>query len=214
MGRAAYKNLSLSPVGSRKHSGLHALLRFRIPIYLPFMKRMLLLTASCVVLLLTSCRSKRLHGFVVTKHTKDLELIPIKPPYIIFALQNEDTLKFSLHQTQAYLDSIVRKDINRWGYSSIKHIQRLAEEIRKRQTDTVVLENLSAVDRESLSGSMTNFIARELLVQGRAEVTLKSGERPARLLYTVYKDQLGGISADFKTEKGYTVYKTIIAFGE
>lgn len=162
-----------------------------------------------------SCKTGQNHSFIKTKRERQVHLTGAQTPHILFVLESGDTLKLSSRDIYSTLDGQAKRQIKSQGYLSDKSWQDLSEVLKNCDSDTLVFQNLSAVNSKSLSGILDIWVARELLLKGRAMVALKGvADNPKKLKYVFTKDVLGGKDGTFYTEGGKMVYSTIIAFGE
>lgn len=93
--------------------------------------------------------------------------------------------------------------------------KELADILQTQTTDTLVFQNRSAVNDKTISGILDTWIARELLLDGKASVVLKGqADSPKKLTYVFLRDNLGGQQGHFYTDENKLIYWTIIALGE
>lgn len=176
-----------------------------------YSKYFIVLTAVVLI----GCKSSLQNSFIKTSKQSEIVLKSIPKPFVVFVLESGDSLKFSKHDVQNLIKQHVDKEIKTWGYSSSPHITKIAEALGNLKADTLVYQNLSAVGIESISDNLDTWIARELLLEGKAEISLKDKQQqPARLKYIYTEDILSGQQGTFYSMDQKEIYRTIIALGE
>ena len=167
------------------------------------------------LMILFACKTGQNRSFIKTKKERQVVLVGAQAPHVLFVIESGDTLKFSSSDFYSELNEQHRKQIKRQGYLSDQSEYELSQTLKNLSSDTVVFQKLSAVDSRTLSGMLDTWMARELLLKGKASVGLKSQiEQPKKLKYVFLNDILGGQQGTFYTEAGRKLYMTIIAFGE
>ena len=162
-----------------------------------------------------SCKTGQNHNFIKLKREKQVILAGAPTPHLLFVLESRDTLKFSSRDIYSLLDERARKQIKNQGYLSDQSLKDLSEVLRSQGRDTIIFQKLSAVDGKTLRGILDIWIARELLLKGKAVVALNGQpDNPIRLKYIYIKDYLGGQQGTFYTEGGKKIYVAIISLGE
>lgn len=79
----------------------------------------------------------------------------------------------------------------------------------------MIYQNLAAVDSKSLTGNLDLWIAKNLLFNGKAEISLQDQTIKATKLKCVYKkDVLGGMRGTFYSTDNKKVYTGVICLGE
>lgn len=145
----------------------------------------------------------------------DITLKNISQPYVVFVLQNADTIRFSKLDVCNAIDGQLNNEIKKWGYITSKHLTDLAEILKPLRSDTMIYQNLAAVDSKSLSGNLDLWVAKDLLVNGKAEISLQDLTiKVTKLKYVYTKDILGGEQGTFYTVANKKVYTAIISLGE
>jgi hypothetical protein len=158
---------------------------------------------------------KTSQSFIKNKREKTIFLSEISNPKILFLLKNNDTLKFSNNDVINEIEYFIKREINSVGYLVSKDLSGISQTLNKKISDTIVLQNQSAIDSKKLSGNLDNWIARELLLKGRGEVCRhQDTQRISMLKYVYTKDKLGGQQGTFFTENGQEVFSTGISLGE
>jgi len=164
---------------------------------------------------LLACKTGQNHSFIKTKKEKQVTLAGAQTPHVVFSLQNGDTLKFSCRDIFSMLDNDIKQQIKSQGYLTNQTWQNLSETMKDQNRDTLIFQNLSAVKDKTISGILDTWIARELLLKGKAIVALKGQTvNPKRLKYVFLRDKLGGQQGNFYADDNKLVYWTIIALGE
>lgn len=176
----------------------------------PYITYLVLLTATLQV----SCKARQNRSFIKTTKQSEITLKSITSPYIIFTLQSRDTIRFSKQDFVDILDQWIKSEIKKWGYSSSTHLAALSESLKNTNNDTIIYQNLSAVDSKTISGNLDSWIANKLLSGGKAKISLKGQKQsPEKLKYVYTKDVLGGEQGAYYYENRQ-VYRAIISFGE
>jgi hypothetical protein len=161
------------------------------------------------------CKSTRNNGFIKSTSKRDITLKSISEPYVVFVLQNADTIRFSKLDVSDAIDDQLNNEIKKWGYITSKHLTDLAEILKPLRSDTMIYQNLAAVDSKSLSGNLDLWIAKELLFNGKAEISLQDQAiKVTKLKYVYTKNILGGEQGSFYTVDNKKVYTVIISLGE
>ena len=159
-----------------------------------------------------SCKTRQIGGFIKTNKESEITLQNISSPYIVFVLQSGDSIRFSKHDFLDIINQSINSEIKRWGYSSSPHLSALAEPLKILTNDTIVYQNLSAVDSKTISGNLDSWIANRLLLNGKASISFKE-QKPQKLKYVFTKDILGGEQGTFYFENR-EIYRSIISLGE
>ncbi|RZK05968.1 MAG: hypothetical protein EOO46_15565 [Flavobacterium sp.] len=163
---------------------------------------------------MSGCKTRHT-GFIKSTKEQDVTLSSVASPYIIFVLENKDTINFGRQDIVNLIDERLAKEVKRIGYLSSKHLAELRESLRNVNTDTIVFQNLSAVGIMTISDNLDGWIARELLLNGKAAVALRGDRKPIdKLKYVYVRDVLGGEQGSFYTTDNRLVYQTIISLGE
>ena len=163
---------------------------------------------------MTGCKT-RPTGFIKTTKEHEVTLESIASPRIHFVLETKDTIIFARQDIVDIIDGRLSKEVKRVGYLSSKHLADLRESLRSMNADTTVFQNISAVGMITVSDNLDGWIARELLLEGKAAVALTNGRKQTdRLKYVYVRDVLGGEQGSFYTTDYRLVYRAIISLGE
>lgn len=167
-----------------------------------------------IVAFQVSCKTRQNSGFVKTTKESEITLQDISSPHIVFALQRGDTIRFSKQDIVDIIDQSINSEIKRWGYSSSPHLSALSEPLKVLTKDTIVYQNLSAVDSKTISGNLDSWIANRLLLNGKASISLREQKQsPQKLKYIYTRDILGGEQGAYYFENR-EIYRSIISLGE
>jgi hypothetical protein len=154
-------------------------------------------------------------GFIKTTKEHEVRLASITSPYINFVLETNDTIIFGRQDIIDIIDERLSKEVKRIGYLSSKLLADLSENLKSLNADTTVFQNLSAVGTMTICDNLDGWIARELLLDGKAAIALRDDKKPIEKLEYVYvRDVLGGEQGSFYTTNKRLVYRTIISLGE
>ena len=167
-----------------------------------------------ILTVLLGCKTSQNHSFIKSQSKKQIRLNAVKKPYVVFLLESGDTLKFSKEDIFGLLDKHSKNQIQRQTLPD-KSLLNVTQALTKTNDDTTLYQNLSSVDSKTLSGILDSWIARELLLKGKAFVALKNQtDNPKRLNYVFTKDNLGGQQGTFYSENGTKIYSSVITLGE
>ena len=175
------------------------------------------LSTTCISLILTilfGCKTSQNHSFIKSKNQKHIKLIGAQKPFVVFILENGDTLKFGNEDILLLLDKQSKNQTHRQTLFNKSWLD-ISETLSKRSIDTTVNQNLSSIDSKTLTGILESWLARELLLKGKASVVMKNQTgNLKRLNYVFTKDKLGGQQGTFYSENGVKIYSSVIALGE
>ena len=161
-----------------------------------------------------NCKTSRNHDYIKKSTQKAILLSNISNPKVFFILQTSDTIRFSKQDIFNLLDQQLKRELKLFGYISSKELKNLSDSLIKDTNNLLVYQNLSAVSSESISGILDSWVARELLMKGKAEVALINYQKVLELKYIYTTDYLGGKQGTFYTTGDKFVYRTMIALGE
>lgn len=171
------------------------------------------LSSAYIPLILTvlfGCKTSQNHSFIKSQSQKHIRLIGAGKPFVVFILESGDTLKFSSEDILLLLEEQSKKQTlsnNPW--------LDITQSLSNMNNDTTVYQNLSSVDSKTLTGILDSWVARELLLKGKAFVAIKNQtDNPKRLNYIFTKDNLGGQHVTFYSENGTKIYSSVITLGE
>jgi hypothetical protein len=168
-----------------------------------------------ILTVLYSCKTSQNHSFIKSKQEKQVRLVDIQKPYVSFVLETGDTLKFNKVDISNLIEKNSKNQNKIQGYISNKSWQEISSALTKDSNDTTVYQNLSAVNDKTLSGILDVWIAKVLLLQGKAIIAQKNkADRPKKLRYIFIQNKLGGQEGTFYTETNKEIYRTVIALGE
>lgn len=166
-------------------------------------------------IVLLSCKAGQNHGFIKTRKEKKLTLTGAQAPHLVFVLQTKDTLRFSCRDVCSILEKQVKSQIKNQGYLTSQTWQDFSQIMKSQTGDTIVFQNLSAMNDNTLSGILDTWVARQLLLKGHGIVTLKGQANSLKKMkYVFFRDKLGGEEGNFYTDDSKLVYWTVIALGE
>jgi hypothetical protein len=175
------------------------------------------LSSAYIPLILTvlfGCTTSQNHSFVKSEGQKHIKLIGAQKPFVVFVLESGDTLKFSNEDIFLLLEKRFKNQSRRRALSDKSWLD-IIQSLSKTNNDTTIYQNLSLVDSKTLSGILDSWVARELLLKGKALVAIKNQtENLKRLSYVFTKDNLGGQQGTFYSESGVKIYSSVIALGE
>lgn len=152
--------------------------------------------------ILMTCKSAN-RSFIKNSQEMTIQLSRIPDPKVFFILQNNDTLKFNSQD----IANLIRK-------SPLKSVNNLLDSLNRNSDDMIVHQDLSAVGNNSISGILDTWVARELLIEGKAEVSPANHEIVEKLRYVYTKDALGGMQGTFYGNAGKVIYHCVVTFGE
>jgi hypothetical protein len=169
---------------------------------------------SLILTILLGCKTSQNHSFIKSESQKHIKLIGAQKPFVVFILESGDTLRFSNGDVFLLLDKHSKNQTQRQTLSDKSWLD-ITQALTKTNNDTTVYQNLSAVDSKTLSGILDSWVARELLLKGKAFVTIKNQtDNLKRLNYVFTKDYLGGQQGTFYSENGVKIYSSVISLGE
>lgn len=164
-------------------------------------------------LALNSCKTGK--GFIKSKKEKIIVLTTPPTPRIYFLLETGDTLKFSSSDVASLYERQIKKEIKTQGYLSNQPAEYFSKTLRQLRADTLIVQKLSAVGDQTISGTFDSWIAHKLVLNGKTAIALKdSSNNPSELKYIFTKDYLGGQQFTFFTMNNRKIYSAIILFGE
>jgi hypothetical protein len=161
----------------------------------------------CLTLFLSgsqvSCKTGSKQNFAKRSMERTITVSRVSGPWVIFILQSKDTLKFNKY-------AVAKTISNSFNNYSTGILDSLSAD----SNDIFVYQDLSSVGNKTIGGTLDSWVARELLLDGKATVMLTDHQRVTKLRYVETRDALGGQQCTFYGNWNRVIYSCIITFGE